>query len=74
MNSKNLFRVYSGTTELQKKDLKSMLSIVADSAEVEVWLITPALMEIMPTAVQQVVLERLQEKQLVKIHNVDEIK
>ena len=31
-----------------KVDLRSHLSIVADSAKVEVWLITPALMEIMP--------------------------
>ena len=49
-----------------------MLSVVANSAVVEVWTITPALMEIMPTTVQNVILERLQAKKKVKVHQFDE--
>ena len=36
------------------------------------WLITPALMEIMPSHVQNVVLERLQKQQEVFMHKKDE--
>ena len=49
-----------------------MLSVVANSAVVEVWTITPALMEIMPTTVQNVILERLQAKKKIKVHQFDE--
>ena len=49
-----------------------MLSVVANSAVVEVWTITPALMEIMPTTVQNVILQRLQAKKKVKVHQFDE--
>ena len=51
--------------------MKSMLSVIADSARVEVWNINQDLLELLPIHVQKGVISRLQAYQQVKIMKQD---
>ena len=46
--------------------------MVANSGEVEVWLIRPDLLELMPPHVQEIVLNRLKKKKHAINHNIHE--
>ena len=49
-------------------DITSLLSVVANSASVEIWEIDDDILSLLPYAIKQLVLNRLQAKQKVKIH------
>jgi len=48
-----------------------MLSVIADSARVEVWYINQTLLDLLPTHVQAVILNRLRSHQHIKVTKVD---
>ena len=49
--------------EQRQMDLRSLLSVIADSAKVEVWIISQDLIELLPLHVQNVIVTRLSTKQ-----------
>ena len=55
-------------------DLKSYLSIVANSRIVEVWIIDQDLLNLLPADVQAKIINRLKAQQKVKINEDDEKK
>ena len=48
------------------------MSVVANSGEVEVWLIRPDVLELIPPHVQEIVLNRLKKKKKTIHHNIKE--
>ena len=52
--------------------MKSQLSVVADSGSVEVWVVKPDVLDLMPPHVQEIVLERLKKKRKQINHKVKE--
>ena len=48
-------------------DMKSLLSVIAHSAEVEVWLIEQESLALLPLDVQNKIINRLKNQQIVKI-------
>ena len=49
-----------------------MLSVIADSARVEVWYISQELLELLPLHVQNQIVNRLRKHQKIKIHNTEQ--
>ena len=52
--------------------MRSQLSVVADSGAVEVWVVKPDVLDLMPPHVQEIVLERLKKKRKQINHKVKE--
>ena len=44
-------------------DLRSLLSVIADSAKVEVWIISQDLIELLPLHIQHMIVSRLSNNQ-----------
>lgn len=44
-------------------DLRSLLSVIADSAKVEVWIISQDLIELLPLHIQHMIVSRLSNHQ-----------
>ena len=55
-----------------KIDLRSQLSVVADSGQVEVWVVKPDVLDLMPPHIQEIVLNRLKQKRKSITHRVKE--
>ena len=59
------------TLEQQSVDTKSLLSIIANSATVEVWIIDQDVLSLLPQDVQTKIISRLRAEQKEKINGID---